>query len=287
MRPSLLVSIMLMVAVMVPAMVHAECPSPERVAEAASVYFANELAAAYTGLTVEDAYCAQRRYVALLERRLGPRGGYKVGFTSRVSQEMYGVKEPARGVMFRSMFLESGVVLNANFGKRPFREADLVVKVKDEGINTARTLLEVARHLDEVIPFIELPNMVLAKGEPFNVPEAIAYNMAARLGVVGRGITVQPTQEFVDAFAEMDVIMTNDKGEELLRTKGSALMGNPLNVVLWLVENLRQHGMELRAGDLISLGRMGGFGQPQPGRTITLRYEGLPGGNSDVSVTFR
>ena len=88
MRPSLLVSIMLMVAVMVPAMVHAECPSPERVAEAATVYFANELAAAYTGLTVEDAYCAQRRYVALLERRLGPRGGYKVGFTSRVSQEM-------------------------------------------------------------------------------------------------------------------------------------------------------------------------------------------------------
>ncbi|MCH8843666.1 MAG: hydratase, partial [SAR324 cluster bacterium] len=185
MRPSLLVSIMLMVAVLVPAMVHAECPSPERVAEAATVYFANELAAAYTGLTVEDAYCAQRRYVALLERRLGPRGGYKVGFTSRVSQEMYGVKEPARGVMFRSMFLESGVVLNANFGKRPFREADLVVKVKDEGINTARTLLEVARHLDEVIPFIELPNMALAKGEPWNVPEGIAYNMGARLGVVG------------------------------------------------------------------------------------------------------
>ena len=82
-------------------------------------------------------------------------------------------------------------------------------------------------------------------------------------------------------------VYRNDKGEELLRTKGSALMGNPLNVVLWLVENLRQHGMELRAGDLISLGRMGGFGQPQAGSTITLRYEGLPGGSSDVSVSFR
>ena len=56
MRTSLLVSIILLVAVLAPAMVNAECPGPERVAEAASVYFANELAAAYTGMTVEEAF---------------------------------------------------------------------------------------------------------------------------------------------------------------------------------------------------------------------------------------
>ena len=86
MRPPLPVTLMLLAALMLPALLYAECPGPERVAEAASAYFANELTTAYRDLTVEEAYCAQRRYVALLERELGPRVGYKVGFTSRVSR---------------------------------------------------------------------------------------------------------------------------------------------------------------------------------------------------------
>ena len=265
----------------------AACPSPERVGQSASNYFGNRPSPAYLGLTVDEAYCAQSHYVALLESRLGPRGGYKVGFTGKASQQRFGVSEPARGVMFKSMFLESGTVIDANFATRPLREADMVVKVKDAGIMEAKTLLEVAQHLESVIPFIELPSVIIDRNDPLTGPGIIAYNVAARLGVIGKGIPVQANAAFVDAFADMDVIFTNDLGEELLRTKGSALMGNPLNVVLWLIDNLKQYNMALRAGDLVSLGTMGALGAPQPGRTLTLRFEGLPGGSSEAVVTFR
>lgn len=274
-------------AVIAPSMAAAACPSDQQVAAMAQAFLNKEAGDGYgKGLTPEEGYCAQAKYLALLEKHLGAHAGYKVGFTGKESQERFGVTEPARGVLFQSMLLESGATLNAKFGARPFYEADLIVTVKDEGINDARTPLEVAQHLDQVVPFIELPDIIVAKGRPLDGPGIIAINVAARFGVIGKGIPVQPTEAFVEAIAAMEVVMVDDRGTELKRVKGAALMGNPLNVVVWLVQHLKQYGLKLRAGDYLSLGTLTGLAPPESGRTITVRYLGLPGGDSQASVSF-
>ncbi len=274
-------------AVIAPSLAAAACPSDKEVAAMAQAFLHNEVGDGYAKeLSAEEGYCAQAKYLALLEKHLGPRAGYKVGFTGKESQEKFGVTEPARGVLFHSMLLESGATLDAKFGARPFYEADLIVTVKDEGINDARTPLEVAQHLDKVIPFIELPDIILAKGKPLTGPGIIAFNVAARFGVIGKGIPVQPTEAFVKAIADMELVMVDDRGTELKRVKGETLMGNPLNVVVWLVQHLKQYGLKLRAGDYLSLGTLSGLAPPQSGRTITARYLGLPGGDSHVTVHF-
>ena len=98
-------------------------------------------------LTLEDGYCAQDKYLKLLKVRYGPAIGYKVGFTGKASQERFGVSKPVYGKLFGPMLLKSGSTLDLNFGVRPLFEPDLVVTVKDEGINDAQTMLEVAQHL--------------------------------------------------------------------------------------------------------------------------------------------
>ena len=45
------------------------------------------------------------------------------------------------------MLLESGNTLDLNFRVPPLFEPDLVVTVKDESINDAQTMLEVAQNL--------------------------------------------------------------------------------------------------------------------------------------------
>ena len=50
----------------------------------------------------------------------------------------------------------------AKFGARPIWEPDLIVVVKDAGISDAKTPLEVAKHLSEVVAFIELPDRIVA-----------------------------------------------------------------------------------------------------------------------------
>ena len=52
-------------------------------------------------------------------------------------------------------------------------------------------------------------------------------------------------------------------------------------------EHVNTQGRRLFPGDVLSLGAMGTFRPAEAGRTITVRYTGLPGGNSEAVVTFR
>jgi 2-keto-4-pentenoate hydratase len=67
---------------------------------------------------------------------------------------------------------------------------------------------------------------------------------------------------------------------------GAATLGNPLNVVVWLVEDLAKSGHKFSAGDLISVGSFTPLTPPKPGQTVTVRYEGFPG-TPKATVTFQ
>jgi len=113
-----------------------------------------------------------------------------------VVQERFGVSNPVRGVLLEKMLLTDGADVAADFGARPVFEADLLVVVKDAAIHKAKTHLDVLRALSLVVPFIELPDLVMAEGEKLSAPLIVSLNVGARLGVVGKGIPVQATPEF-------------------------------------------------------------------------------------------
>src|SRR3546814_18260585 len=93
------------------------------------------------------------------------------------------------------MLLEGDTVIAADFGIRPVFEPDLLVTVKDDGINTATTPGDAARHLDRIYPFIELADLALEKGEPPSVAIITAINVGARFGIRGRPVAGEATPE--------------------------------------------------------------------------------------------
>lgn len=231
--------------------------------------------------TIADALCGQDKFVRRLEETLGAPVGYKAGLTSAAAQKRFGVDSPVRGVLLEDMLLEDGATVPAAFGARPLLEADLLVRIGDAAVNGAKTPEEVLAHLSEIIPFIELPDLVVAKGEPINGAVLTAINVGARLGVRGRAIAVAGAPGLADALAAMTVRVTDQDGNELAAARGSMVLGHPLNSVVWLVES----GVTLKPGDLVSVGSIGPLLPPQAGRTVTATYEGLPGDPS-VSVRF-
>lgn len=237
-------------------------------------------------MTRDQGSCVQEALVKALIRYAGKPVGYKVGLTSKAAQDLFKVDSPIAGVLLADMIKPGGISVSAAYGARPVFEADLLVRVKDAGVNQARTPLEVASHLSEVIPFIELPDMVVAKGEPMSLPVLVAINVGARLGIAGRPIKVHASHGFVDALQKMVVVTTDEAGNELSRAPGTAILGHPFNAVTWLARHLANHGKALKAGDLISLGSFAPPQPPQAGRTITVRYDGLPGAEP-VSVKFQ
>lgn len=264
----------------------AACPSHEKVSAIIRAWEAREpVRGLRTDLSMAEAECGRKRLVQKLELALGHVVGYKAGLTNPAVQKRFGISAPLRGVLLQRMLLEEGQAVPAQFGARPVFEADLIVVVKDANVHRARTQLEALRSLSLVIPFIELPDLVVAEGEQLTAALIAFINVGARLGVVGKGIPVEPTEEFAARLAAMQVRLTDGEGKELAGAKGTAILGHPLNAVLWLVQDLEKSGVRLKAGDLLSLGSFSAPMRPSPGLTVTAHYEGLPG-NPRISVQF-
>jgi 2-keto-4-pentenoate hydratase len=130
-----------------------------------------------------------------------------------------------------------------------------------------------------------LPDSIIAPNQRVTGPLLTAVNVGARYGVLGQRVPVKATPAFVDALAKMQINLVDGKGTEHGRATGSVILEQPLNAVLWLIEDLKTSGKKLRAGDLLSLGSIKAL-SPEPGQTYTAKYEGLPGGPISVSVKF-
>lgn len=260
----------------------AACPSDEAIdAYVADWKAGKPTTALAVEATMADALCAQRKLVERLSEDLGASVGYKAGLTSEPAQERFGVDEPVRGVLLEGMLLESGATVPANFGARPVFEADMLVVIADAAVNEATTPEEVLPHVSAVIPFIELPDLALAEGEPLNGAVLTAINAGARQGVLGKPIAAEQSDRFLQSLADMEVRVTDDGGKELAVAKGSAVLGHPLNSVIWLMGS----GVALAPGDYVSIGSIGPLMPTKAGQTVTATYHGLPG-DPEVIVSF-
>jgi 2-keto-4-pentenoate hydratase len=237
------------------------------------------------GMSAEAAACGAARFVNALSRTLGPVVGYKAGLTNPVVQQRFGISTPLRGTLLGGMILADGVTVPAAFGARPFVEPDLVVEVGSAALHDARTPLEVLQHLRSVRPFIELPDTLVEDPARLTAPSLVLINVGARLGVLGAPVPVQATEAFADSLRSMSVVATNATGQELAKAPGAAILGHPLNAVIWLAADLRKAGITLKPGDLLSLGAFGNL-PATAGQGIRVRYDGLPG-NPSVAVSFR
>jgi len=200
----------------------------------------------------------------------GPPAGYKVGLTSKAMQEQLGIDRPVWGRLTRNMLLPQGTAVPLDYAARPLVEADLLVTIADAGINDATTPEEAARHVGEVIPFIELSDLVFAADQPVTVERVVAINVGATLGIVGTGRPMTP--ELAAALPEMVVAVSID-GQTQWRVPATALMGHPLQPLVWLAAELKAAGRSLQPGDVVSLGSFARPVMPEgEGLTMTVNY---------------
>lgn len=238
-------------------------------------------------LTLEEAKQIQDRFVEAMGKKLGPPIGYKAGLTSENAQKQFNVSQPLLGRLLEQMLLPNGTVISAKFGSRPFSEGDLIVRVGSEEINNAKTSQEALASLDAVIPFIELPDLVYSREVKLDTPALVAINVGARYGVLGKAIPLQPTEEWENRLKNVTLEIWDENSKVLASGKGSNLLGNPLNVVLWIKDTLQAEGKQLKPGDLLSLGTITPLMPVKANTSIRARYTGLkPNETVEVSVEF-
>jgi 2-keto-4-pentenoate hydratase len=208
-------------------------------------------------LTLDDAYRIQ---LALIDRRVaaGERHiGWKVGLTAKPIQEQFGFYEPVFGCVLDMQ--HSGHVFGATELIAPGFECELCVRL---GQNLESNDLEsngLEDHEGNVSPQ-QVHAAVAAVYPSFEIIEtrgdfvkqiavALADNAQQRSVVVGAPVPLAP-------LASLDQISVRVQlnGREVATGLGAAVLGNPLNSVVWLAGKLGQYGRQLRAGDIIMTG---------------------------------
>ena len=241
----------------------------------------------YAGLitSMDTARLMRDRVVERFDQMF-PRAGYKVVGLDPVNAKLPGVDRPMVGVMYVSMFVPNGSTIPLSSAERLITEPDLLISVKDAGINEATTLEEALPHLDRVYAFIEVPAPTFNNSPP-NPYLMQASNLLPRWGVIGDGIKVSPGAPFLRSLETMRVTFRDGNGKVLADQPGSYLGRNPLNAVLVVRDELKRRGERLHPGDLISAGSYMPPIPVTPEMYTEAVYEGIGGATLKVAARYR
>jgi len=217
----------------------------------------------YGKLSIDQAYAIQ---LGLIERRCaaGERQiGWKVGLTAPAIQQQFGFHEPVFGCVLDSK--PSGHVFAAGELIAPGFENELCMRLR---IDLSGTIdLEQARAaIDVVYPSLEI---IETRG-PFTEQIALALADNAQQKTV---ILSAPSALPADLAAIEALVSIN--GVSVATGTGDAVLGNPLNSIVWLAGKLGACGRRLKAGEIVMTGSFTRQFPITAGDTIETVFSGL------------
>ncbi|MFM0088793.1 fumarylacetoacetate hydrolase family protein [Paraburkholderia sediminicola] len=173
------------------------------------------------------------------------RYGWKVAATNKAVQTQLGVSEPAFGTLVEKNVLWSGASLAVAGLAKPHVECELAFRLNGK-IKFSETVDDVADSVNFVYPAFEY---IEKRVSIMDLGLALADNAEHTGIVLGRPITPP------SGFDYSNVVCTQTKnGERVDSATGEAVLGNPLNSILWLKQALKKYGRELKEGDLVMTG---------------------------------
>jgi 2-keto-4-pentenoate hydratase len=197
--------------------------------------------------------------------------GWKVGLTSKAIQQQFNVHEPVFGCILQSQ--PSGHVFAADDLISPGFENELCLRLGRElsGTITAESAYAA---IDAVYPALEI---IETRGNlTAHLALALADNAQQKTVILGSPVKLPVRPETVEA----RVIIN---GEIAASGTGDAVLGNPLNSVVWLAAKLAEFGRSLKAGEIIMSGSFTRQFPIRPGDKIRCEFTGI--GAVETSMT--
>jgi len=199
--------------------------------------------------TVDDAY-----RIGLAERDLKLSAGrsvkgHKIGLTSKAMRDLTGASEPDYGFIFDNWFALEGSTVARETMNRPLVEVELAFVMGDELAGPSVNVADVIRATDFVLPALEIvDNRYNTRGKNLLV-DSIAD--AASCGFVVLGGRPMSLLD-IDVRRVSASLAIN--GVILETGSAAAVMGNPLNAVVWLANKLHEFRVSMQPGDVILSG---------------------------------
>jgi 2-keto-4-pentenoate hydratase len=207
-------------------------------------------------LTMADAACMRDRMVGTLSQPWGDQVGWKIAGTRAdpmVGALFFGTLRERPDTTFRPGEVPR---LPAAYGLAPHLGAGLLLRIRYDGVGeVGDDHLSLLRHLDAVMPFLDLGDRVwgdrIWRDATTGPALLLGINLGTRLGVVGEAIEPEPTPAFARALGQMTV--TLEQGAQQATATGPGPAGHPLDALGWFARAMRDQGRRLQVGEHVAI----------------------------------
>ncbi len=235
------------------------------------------MTAEYPGMSMDDAYGIQKRWMDIRLAEGREIKGYKIGLTSRAMQVTMQIDEPDYGVLLDDMFFEDGAGMEAARFTDPRLEVELAFVLKDRIAGENVAIPDVLEATDYVIPALELIAARTFRIDPDTgyvrkIQDTIADN-AASAGIIMGGRPVKPAD--VDLRWCGALLYRNGVVEETGLAAG--VLDHPANGIAWIAKRFAPHGIALEPGQVLLAGSFTRPVRVRPGDAFHADYGRLGG----------
>jgi 2-keto-4-pentenoate hydratase len=215
----------------------------------------------------------------IIEQFQIPIGGWKAAFTNAAGQKAMGVDGPACGPLFAAYIVPSPANLNLPAGSWRGVECEFGFRMSRNlpARDALYTLDEVVAATGHLYPAIEVVDSRVATGAKNGGVAVIADHCGNAAFVYG--IEVSDWRGLDLAAARVDLKVD---GDVVVSGSGEAVMGNPLNSLVWIANHRSRLGDGLKSGDWVTTGSTMGIFKAPPGSSVVADFGAL----GTVEVVF-
>ena len=231
------------------------------------------------GLDEEAGYAVQAAANARLSERLGVVAGHKIGATAEGMRRLLNVPGPIAGDVFASTVHERRATFHLRDYRRPGIETEIAVRLaRDITPGEAPWSIErIGAAVAAVMPAIELVDDRYEDFAAAGAGTIVADNAFNAGSVLG-----PPSTDWQGLALDALEARTMIDGRVVASARSSALMGHPLNALVWLADRYAALGRTLQTGRFVSLGTITPVQWIEGPCDVTIEIAGLGG----VEVVF-
>jgi 2-keto-4-pentenoate hydratase len=223
----------------------------------------------YAQLTLDDSYEIQLMQIAQRVAGGARVKGHKVGLTSPAMQRQMKVDQPDFGHLLEDMFFLENLPIPTEVYLQPRIEPEVAFVLRRDLRGPGVTVAEAAAAVDFVLPALEIIDSRIRDWK-IGILDTIADNASSGGVVLG-----STPHALGDVDLRLSGCILHRNGEVVGTGAGGAVLGSPLNSLVWLANTLGARGVALEAGHVVLPGSITASVPVSPGDAFTATFAGL------------
>jgi len=209
----------------------------------------DDLAGAWKPSTRAEGYAVQALWPELLGRRVA---GWKIAATSKAGQAHIAVSGPLAGPVFEHRVQADGATVSLAANRMRVAECEIVFRMaralspRPQGW----TRSEVVAAVESVHPGLEVPDSRFTQFERAGEAQLIADCACMSDMVLGAGVDPAGRMDSLAALRVQAALSDGRRPDGV----GSNVLGDPVEALVWLVNELGTTGRTLEAGQFVTTG---------------------------------